>query len=245
MTKLRFFFVESLWVKKYYLICEFYPYLFILFYYWTELVRKEFTSTWSTPRPAQGRQWTGQVGGAASTATTTTPLVTSTTKPCPTNSSSKCLKSILMTSFRGSSQLGNLSQVKCHFILLYLDESIVIRKLILNAQVDMLRSIWLISCFNKLKMRKHFIESAQSVKLEEWEIRGLCLRSRELFLQQPVLLELEAPLKICGDIHGQFIDLLRQKNYYFHSHLLTCSIDYMTTNTIWVVPICTVIPRFY
>lgn len=29
-------------------------------------------------------------------------------------------------------------------------------------------------------------------------MRGLCLKSRELFLQQPILLELEAPLKICG-----------------------------------------------
>lgn len=30
------------------------------------------------------------------------------------------------------------------------------------------------------------------------EIRGLCLKSREIFLSQPILLELEAPLKICG-----------------------------------------------
>ena len=45
--------------------------------------------------------------------------------------------------------------------------------------------------------------------LSEAEIRGLCSRSREIFLQQPVLLELEAPLKICGDIHGQYLDLLR------------------------------------
>ena len=30
------------------------------------------------------------------------------------------------------------------------------------------------------------------------QVRGLCLKSRELFLQQPILLELEAPLKICG-----------------------------------------------
>ena len=47
-----------------------------------------------------------------------------------------------------------------------------------------------------------------SVHLSEHEIRFLCLKSREIFLVQPILLELEAPLKICGDIHGQYYDLL-------------------------------------
>ena len=34
--------------------------------------------------------------------------------------------------------------------------------------------------------------------MAESEVRGLCLKSREIFLSQPILLELEAPLKICG-----------------------------------------------
>ena len=38
----------------------------------------------------------------------------------------------------------------------------------------------------------------KNVQLSENEIRGLCLKSREIFLSQPILLELEAPLKICG-----------------------------------------------
>lgn len=38
----------------------------------------------------------------------------------------------------------------------------------------------------------------KSVSMSEQEVRGLCLKSREIFLQQPILLELEAPLKICG-----------------------------------------------
>lgn len=53
----------------------------------------------------------------------------------------------------------------------------------------------------------------KTVTLTEPEIRGLCLKSRELFLSQPILLELEAPLKICGDIHGQYYDLLRLFEY--------------------------------
>ena len=48
----------------------------------------------------------------------------------------------------------------------------------------------------------------KKVQLTEAEIRGLCLKSREIFLSQPILLELEAPIKIFGDIHGQFYDLL-------------------------------------
>ncbi|QQP36949.1 Serine/threonine-protein phosphatase [Caligus rogercresseyi] len=53
----------------------------------------------------------------------------------------------------------------------------------------------------------------RNVQLSESEIKGLCLRSREIFLSQPILLELEAPLKICGDIHGQYYDLLRLFEY--------------------------------
>ena len=40
----------------------------------------------------------------------------------------------------------------------------------------------------------------KNVQLTEAEIRGLCLKSREIFLSQPILLELEAPLKICGEL---------------------------------------------
>nr|CAH7766843.1 unnamed protein product [Callosobruchus chinensis] len=36
----------------------------------------------------------------------------------------------------------------------------------------------------------------KSVHMTETEVRALCLKSREVFLQQPILLELEAPLKV-------------------------------------------------
>mmetsp|Transcript_1710 Transcript_1710/g.2373 ORF Transcript_1710/g.2373 Transcript_1710/m.2373 type:complete len:359 (+) Transcript_1710:150-1226(+) len=49
--------------------------------------------------------------------------------------------------------------------------------------------------------------------LTENEIKLLCQRVRPIFLAQPMLLELEAPLKICGDVHGQFTDLLRLFEY--------------------------------
>ncbi|GAB2299716.1 hypothetical protein Dimus_033771 [Dionaea muscipula] len=64
----------------------------------------------------------------------------------------------------------------------------------------------------------------KQVQLSEPEIRQLCVASREIFMRQPNLLELEAPIKICGDIHGQYSDLLRlfeiggfppQSNYLF------------------------------
>ncbi|GAX27752.1 hypothetical protein FisN_13Hu147 [Fistulifera solaris] len=45
--------------------------------------------------------------------------------------------------------------------------------------------------------------------LSEHEIKRLCAHVRPILLQQPMLLELEAPMQVCGDIHGQFPDLLR------------------------------------
>ncbi|XP_057818166.1 serine/threonine-protein phosphatase PP1 isozyme 2 isoform X1 [Cryptomeria japonica] len=53
----------------------------------------------------------------------------------------------------------------------------------------------------------------RQVQVTEAEIRQLCQASKDIFLSQPNLLELEAPIKICGDIHGQYSDLLRLFEY--------------------------------
>jgi serine/threonine-protein phosphatase PP1 catalytic subunit len=53
----------------------------------------------------------------------------------------------------------------------------------------------------------------KQVNLLESEVTGLVTKAREIFISQPILLELEAPLKICGDIHGQYYDLLRIFDY--------------------------------
>ena len=36
------------------------------------------------------------------------------------------------------------------------------------------------------------------MQLQEYEIKYLCTKAREIFINQPILLELEAPIKICG-----------------------------------------------
>lgn len=55
-----------------------------------------------------------------------------------------------------------------------------------------------------LKVRRY--RPGKQVQLEEEEIRHLCKRSREIFINQPILLELEAPIKICGkNIHHNYL----------------------------------------
>lgn len=38
------------------------------------------------------------------------------------------------------------------------------------------------------------------MQLLEGEIKMLCVKARDIFMQQPILLELEAPIKICGEL---------------------------------------------
>jgi len=53
----------------------------------------------------------------------------------------------------------------------------------------------------------------QSLQIPEDCAQQLCDAAREMLMSQPVLLELEAPLKVCGDIHGQYHDLMRLFEY--------------------------------
>jgi serine/threonine-protein phosphatase PP1 catalytic subunit len=48
-----------------------------------------------------------------------------------------------------------------------------------------------------------------SALLPKAQIVWLCQKVREIYLAQPMLLELHPPITVCGDIHGQYHDLLR------------------------------------
>ena len=86
----------------------------------------------------------------------------------------------------------------------------------------------------KLLEARNSTKRDKKVALTENEVRGLCQASRDIIINQPVrgasrkhtapsrgpsprrgawcaqaLLELEAPIEIVGDIHGQYSDLLR------------------------------------
>jgi serine/threonine-protein phosphatase PP1 catalytic subunit len=47
------------------------------------------------------------------------------------------------------------------------------------------------------------------VNLSEDVLTKLVRVARDIFLQQPMLLEVSAPVNICGDTHGQYSDMLR------------------------------------
>ncbi|KAJ7900325.1 Metallo-dependent phosphatase-like protein [Mycena olivaceomarginata] len=56
---------------------------------------------------------------------------------------------------------------------------------------------------------------SKSLCLKNTEITAICLAAREVFLNQPTLVELSPPVKIVGDVHGQCAAFPPAANYLF------------------------------
>lgn len=52
-------------------------------------------------------------------------------------------------------------------------------------------------------------KQGKMVILKEDEVRAILKLAKDIFATQPMLLELDGPIKVVGDIHGQYYDMLR------------------------------------
>jgi serine/threonine-protein phosphatase PP1 catalytic subunit len=76
-------------------------------------------------------------------------------------------------------------------------------------EISALKSIDLDDMIQRLLDAAYTGKVTKTVCLKNAEIVAVCTAAREVFLGQPSLLELNAPVKIVGDIHGQYTDLIR------------------------------------
>jgi len=93
-----------------------------------------------------------------------------------------------------------------------------------SMSIGKLNSVDLDDMINRLLDAGYSAKATKAVCLKNAEITAVCTAIREVLLSQPALLELSQPVKIVGDIHGQYVDLLRtfemcgfppQSNYLF------------------------------
>ncbi|VDL96211.1 unnamed protein product [Schistocephalus solidus] len=59
------------------------------------------------------------------------------------------------------------------------------------------------------RLREGIDRPGELIPIEENECVALCSLVTPILEKEPMLLELDAPIKVCGDLHGQFYDLLR------------------------------------
>lgn len=74
---------------------------------------------------------------------------------------------------------------------------------------DKLRTLDIDDMINRLLEVGYSGKISKSVCLKNNEIIALCMAARDVFLAQPTLIELSPPVKIVGDVHGQYSDLIR------------------------------------
>ncbi|OAX84003.1 hypothetical protein ACJ72_01638 [Emergomyces africanus] len=75
--------------------------------------------------------------------------------------------------------------------------------------IGALKSIDLDDMITRLLDAAYSAKVTKAVCLKNAEIIAICTAAREVLLSQPALLELSAPVKIVGDVHGQYTDLIR------------------------------------
>jgi len=76
-------------------------------------------------------------------------------------------------------------------------------------EISALKSMDLDDMIQRLLDAAYTGKVTKTVCLKNAEIFAICSAAREVFLSQPALLELSAPVKIVGDVHGQYTDLIR------------------------------------
>ena len=75
--------------------------------------------------------------------------------------------------------------------------------------IGTLKSMDLDDMITRLLDAGYSAKVTKAVCLKNAEITAICTAVREVLLAQPALLELSAPVKIVGDVHGQYTDLIR------------------------------------